>query len=142
MDKAAVIEFIRANPGMQLATVDAAGQPHTRGMFLYSVDGEGIIFHTGRFKTLYAELQANPRVEASFYEAAGMRQLRVKGLAREIDDAEFRLKVINTPGREFLRPLVAAQGPEVIRVFRIEACRATAWNMASNLTYPKPETVF
>jgi uncharacterized pyridoxamine 5'-phosphate oxidase family protein len=142
MDKTALIDFLNTHPGMQLATADSNGQPRTRGMFMYLADAEGIIFHTGGFKDLYRGLKGNPRVEASFYDAATFTQVRVRGQAREIDDDAWRQRIVDTPGREFLKPVVAHYGLGGIRVFRIEACAATVWTMATNQLYPKPEILW
>lgn len=138
MDKQAMIAFMRSNPNFQLATVDTAGKPHTRGMALYRAEETGIVFHTGAFKDLYRQLKGNSWVELSFFEAATMRQLRVEGRAMEVEDDAYRQMIVDTPGREFLKPVVAAHGLGAIRVFRVGECRAIAWDMASNTTYPKP----
>jgi pyridoxamine 5'-phosphate oxidase len=139
MEISELIQALNANPTMQLATVDAQGQPHTRGIFMYRADEEGILFHTGNFKTLYAELKARPGVEASFMVQESYTQIRVRGRAVELDDRGLRDRIVATPGREFLKPVITAKGLESIRVFRIEGCRAVLWTIASNLAYPKPE---
>jgi uncharacterized pyridoxamine 5'-phosphate oxidase family protein len=139
MEKAVLIQALNANPTMQLATVDAQGEPRTRGIFMYRADEEGILFHTGDFKSLYAELKAHSGVEASFMEKESFTQIRVRGKAVELDDQALRERIVATPGREFLKPVIAAKGIGSIRVFRIEQCRAVLWTMASNLAYPKPE---
>ena len=137
MDKMEIIDFIRMNPAMQLATVDEQGDPRTRGMMLYSVDEKGIIFHTGKFKDLYRQLKKNGRVEVSFYNPEKFVQIRVQGRAVEIDDPAFREKVVNTPGREFLKPIVEAKGIDIIRIFRVEECCADVWGMQMNQEYPR-----
>ncbi|HEY1406815.1 MAG TPA: pyridoxamine 5'-phosphate oxidase family protein, partial [Spirochaetota bacterium] len=83
MDFIELLRVIRENPGMQLATVDGDGQPHTRGMFMYAADADGIVFHTGDFKRLYRELKTSPRVEMSFYDKNAFMQIRVRGEAVE-----------------------------------------------------------
>lgn len=142
MNKQDLVDFMNRFPNMQLATVDQDGQPRTRGMFMYLADEEGIVFHTGSFKKLYNELTANPLVEASFFDVQNMIQVRAAGAAEEIHDAEFRDRIVSSPGREFLKPMIAARGIESIRVFRITGCRVTEWSFASNFTYPKPEVLF
>lgn len=142
MNKDECIAFMKKFPNFQLATVDSDGQPRTRGMFLYTADEDGLVFHTGSFKKLYTELTANPRIEASFFDRETMTQLRAAGIVEEIDDADYRNTVVNTPGREFLKPMIAAKGLESIRIFRVRNLRVTEWGFASNFVYPKPETVF
>lgn len=141
-NKSEIIEFLNSHPNMQLATVDQQGLPRTRGMFMYAADAEGIVFHTGTFKALNAQLKGNPHVEASFFDAKSMIQVRVQGTVQEIDDQAFKEKIVATPGREFLKPLVAAKGYGAFTVYRITACRATVWTMQTNTQYPKPEVIF
>lgn len=142
MDKQEYIDFMKKFPNFHLATVDSEGQPRTRGMFLYTADEDGLVFHTGSFKKLYTELRENPRIEACFFDRESMIQVRAYGTAVEIDDSDYRTKVVNTPGREFLKPMIAAKGLESIRIFRVTNLRVTEWGFASNFVYPKPETVF
>lgn len=142
MNKSDIIALMNKYPSMQLATVDESGCPRTRGIFMYSADDEGIVFHTGNFKPLYSQLRAQPRVEASFMDSENYIQIRVSGRAEEIDDDAFRDTIIATPGREFLKPVIARFGKESIRVFRIRECRAQLWTMQSNMEYPKTEIVF
>jgi pyridoxamine 5'-phosphate oxidase len=142
MNKTDVLALINSNPMLQLATVDKKGLPHTRGMLLYSADETGIVFHTGSFKPVYSELKHQPHVELSFFDMKKGDQVRVAGVAQEIEDDEFKEKIVNTPGREFLKPVIAAKGYSVLKVFKIVNCKAVVWNMASNLEYPKPEIVF
>lgn len=142
MNKEECIAFMNRFPNFHLATVDSEGQPRTRGMFLYTADDEGLVFHTGSFKKLYTDLKNNPRVEACFFDRDTMTQLRASGTAVELDDPDYRDRIVASPGREFLKPMIAARGIESIRIFRVRELRVTEWGFASNFTYPKPETVF
>lgn len=142
MTKNEIIGTLNKYPSMQLATVDGSGAPRTRGIFMYSADESGILFHTGSFRELYQQLLSNPRVEASFLDTERTIQIRVSGEAGEIDDAELRDKIITTPGREFLKPTIAKFGKEAIRIFKIGGCRASVWSMQTNTQYPKEEIVF
>ncbi|OGC21281.1 pyridoxamine 5'-phosphate oxidase [candidate division WOR-1 bacterium RIFOXYB2_FULL_42_35] len=142
MDKKTVLEIINKSPVMQLATVDSEGRPHTRGMMPYSADETGIVFHTGSFKPLYKEILNNQNLEVSFFDQAKMLQIRVSGVAKEITDQAFKEKIVSTPGREFLKPWIERQGYDMLKVFKIENCRAVIWTMATNFEYPQKEVVF
>lgn len=142
MDKKELLEIINKNPVMQLATVDSKGRPHTRGIFMYSADETGIVFHTGDFKPLYAEIKNQPEVEISFFDPKKGLQIRVAGEAAEIEDQAFKEKIVNTPGREFLKPWIEQRGYEMLKVFKVGNCRAVTWNMETNFEYPKKEIVF
>ena len=91
---------------------------------------------------LLSQLRGNPHVEASFLDPQSFTQVRVSGTVAEIADLDFKKKIVETPGREFLKPLVAAHGFDIFTVFRIEHCRAPIWTMQTNASYPKPEIVF
>ena len=54
MTKEQIFELINGmqNPVMYVATSEN-GQPHVRGILLYSADENGIVFHTGKFKALH-----------------------------------------------------------------------------------------
>ncbi|MBN2342952.1 MAG: pyridoxamine 5'-phosphate oxidase family protein [Deltaproteobacteria bacterium] len=142
MTKDEIIQLMTNNPAMQLATVDEQGQPHTRGMMMYSADKDGIIFHTAEHKDLYRQLKHQPKVEVSFVDMKNFIQIRVRGCAVELDDQALKEKIVNTPGREFLKPWVAERGYRMMRVFHIQSCVADAWTMQMNFEYPRKEVIF
>lgn len=132
-----ILEIANSNPSMQLATIDDAGAPRTRGMMLYNADRKGIVFTTGGYKDLYRQLKSRPQVEVSFFDSKQFLQVRIQGGAVEIDDNEVRWSIVNSPGREFLKPVAEKLGIEAIKVFRVEQCTAQTWNMDNNQEYPK-----
>lgn len=134
-----IVELIRRNPSMHLATMDAQGNPRTRGMMNYSADERGITFHTGAYKDLYEEMKANPQVELCFLDPKSFTQIRVSGRVEELEDNDLRLEIINSPGREFMKAIVEKQGLEAIRVFRVAQGKVRFWDRATNHEYPKKE---
>lgn len=58
--------------------------------------------------------------------------MRVRGTAVPVADPALAEEIVNSPGREFLKPWVAQQGMEMLAVFRVEGCQAHAWSMATN----------
>jgi len=142
MTKQEIIALANANPVMQLATVDEEGNPRTRAIFMYAADEDGIVFHVGSFKPVSREIAHHPKVEVSFYNPAVGTQIRVSGETVEIKDQSFKEKIVATPGREFLKPIVEKSGYDVFRVFRITHCRAAVWTMSTNTVYPKEEILF
>ncbi|MBN2509038.1 MAG: pyridoxamine 5'-phosphate oxidase family protein [Spirochaetales bacterium] len=137
MNKEEIHDFIRQNPMLQLATVNDEGHPRTRTVMLHGIENGSVLFHTGNFKTLYNELKADGRIEFSTYNAESFTEVRVSGIAEEIDDDQLRETVINAPGKDYLKPTIALKGKEAIRIFRITDCQALVWTMASNHDYPK-----
>jgi len=130
MNPVEILDFIRANPACHLATVEG-DQPRVRGMFLYRVDDQGIVFHTGTGKALWGQLLANPKVELCFLDAKRNLQVRVEGLAEPIPDLGLKEEIVRE--RPFLKPIVEAYGPDSFGVFKVKPLRAAWWSMETNL---------
>jgi uncharacterized pyridoxamine 5'-phosphate oxidase family protein len=137
MDRHEIQEIIKANPAFFLATTEE-GEPRVRGMLLYRADEEGILFHTGGMKEVCRQLLANPAVELCFFDQQRMTQVRVRGTAKPLTDRALKEEIVNSSGREFLRPWVESQGLDVLEVFRVENCLALVWTMATNFA-PKEQ---
>lgn len=131
MTKAEILDLINAYPVFHLATVEK-GEPRVRGMLLYKVGREGIIFHTGAMKDVHRQLLQSPAVELCFNDPERHIQVRVRGLAESIDDPELKREIVSAPGREFLRPWIEKEGYGLLSVFRVRDCKATAWTMQTN----------
>jgi uncharacterized pyridoxamine 5'-phosphate oxidase family protein len=65
-------------------------------------------------------------------------QVRVRGNARLVGDLQLKQEIVNSPGREFLKPLVESHGLDVLEVFRVEECQALVWTMSTNFA-PKEQ---
>ncbi|HBG05411.1 MAG: pyridoxamine 5'-phosphate oxidase [Geobacteraceae bacterium GWC2_58_44] len=126
-----LLALINRNPAFFLATVED-GEPRVRGILLYRADAHGIIFHTGAMKDLYRQLLANPAVELCFNDWQENIQVRVRGRAVLVGNPHLGEEIVNSPGREFLKPWVEKQGMEALAVFRVEGCQAHDWNMTTN----------
>lgn len=131
MEPNELLALINRNPAFFLATIED-GEPRVRGMLLYRADEHGIIFHTGAMKDLYRQLLAKPAVELCFNDWQENIQVRVRGRAVLLDDPGLVEKIVNSPGREFLKPWVEKLGMEMLSVFRVEGCRAYDWSMTTN----------
>lgn len=131
MQRNELLDLINRNPAFFLATVES-GEPRVRGMLLYRADETGIVFHTGTMKDLHRQLIANPAVELCFNDWQQNIQVRVRGRAVPVDDPHFVDEIINSPGREFLKPWLEEMGKDILSVFRVVDCRAHTWSMATN----------
>ncbi len=98
-------------------------------MGMYKADENGILIQLSTIKGMYGELLRNPKVELCFSD--GGRMVRVSGTAEFIEDQALKEEVLKA--RPFLKPLVDAQGWEVIKIFRVAHGVATAWTMAANM---------
>ncbi len=129
MTKEEILEFITKNPVFSLATIDA-GQPRTRMIMMYRGDENGIIFTTGRDKDVNKQLQANSAVEMCFYGSDQNCQIRINGAAEVDDDLELKKQIVED--FPFLKPLVEAQGYDVLVNYRVQNGKATTWTMETN----------
>jgi pyridoxamine 5'-phosphate oxidase len=77
-----ILAFLNTNPGRHLATLEI-NQLRVRGMFMYRADTQGIIFHTGAFKSLYSQLRKNKKVEICFNRPD--KQVRVARFAEILE---------------------------------------------------------
>lgn len=130
--KEEIFKLINENPVFHLATVEN-GKPHVRGMLLFKADNEqGIIFHTGTFKDLYRQLQANPSVEMCFHCQKTGEQIRISGDLVQDKSLNLIEEIYNHPTRAFLRNF-GESIKERMAVYRMIHGKATVWTMKKNL---------
>jgi len=129
MNRDEVLKFINEHPACHLATLDGK-QPRVRGMLMYRADATGILFHTGDFKELWGQVQANAKVEICFNDFQTNTQIRVMGLAQPVEDQKLKEEIVQA--RDFLKPWVQEQGYNMLKVFRVTKCRASVWTFATN----------
>ena len=128
-----VIEFANQNPGTWLATVDD-GKPRVRGMLLWFADESGFYYHSGTLKSVLGQIEANPYVEAAFYNPGSNpregRMLRVAGRVEFVEDAALEKRLFED--RPWLEGVRAAFPHQKIRIFRIASGEAHFWDMSVN----------
>lgn len=129
MKREEIMDFIKTHPVCHLATVEG-DKPHVRGMAIYKVDEKGIIFQTSDVKDMWHEIEKNKNVELCFNDFQKNLQIRVTGVAEEIDDDNMREEVLKVRG--FLKPLVEKRGLKAIKLFRVKDCRAYVWTIEKN----------
>lgn len=59
--------FANENPVASIATIED-DQPRVRLFAMWFADETGFYFHTGTIKSIYKQLQRNPKVELCFYK--------------------------------------------------------------------------
>ncbi len=135
MNKTEAYEMMNGNLGFFLATCED-GQPHVRGMMLYRADENGILFHTGTMKDVYAQIVKNPKVEMCFNDFEAGVQLRVTGKLEPVDDNALKDEIAEHPTRGFVK---AWREGGVFKdfyadfvVFRMKGGQATVWSMEKN----------
>lgn len=128
--KEEIFDLLNNNPVFFLATVDN-GKPHVRGMLLFKADERGIIFHTGTFKDVHHQLQANPSVEMCFSVQSTGEQIRVSGEVVEDSNPALVDEIYQHPTRGFLRNF----GESIkgrMAVYRLEKGKVSVWTISSN----------
>jgi pyridoxamine 5'-phosphate oxidase len=73
---------------MQVATVDAAGQPDLRTVLARGFDAAGVVFYTNYHSAKGRQLAANPVAAALFSWLPLERQVRLRGPVAKVDPAE------------------------------------------------------
>jgi len=130
MDKKEIIDFVKRNPVVYLATAEGK-KPRVRGMMLYRVDEDGIIFHTGRTKDLQKQLERNPDVELCCFSQQENKQVRIAGKVEALKDDALKKEIVEK--RPFLKPWIEERGLDFLTVWRIKGGVATVWTMETNL---------
>jgi uncharacterized pyridoxamine 5'-phosphate oxidase family protein len=87
-----VAAFLSSTPDFHVATVDADGRPRNRPFGLAVNYFGHLLLATGGQKKVYAELQKNPYVEISSFNASKGLWIRVHGEVKWIDDVEAKKK--------------------------------------------------
>jgi pyridoxamine 5'-phosphate oxidase len=124
MNKKEILDFIKANPMVCMATVEG-NKPHARGMETFRADENGLIFYTGTSKDIYKQLVKNPEVELCYIKE--LEQVRISGKIELVDNLKIKKEIVEA--RPFLKPLVEQQGYETLGVMRLKKGKATTWSM-------------
>jgi pyridoxamine 5'-phosphate oxidase len=84
----AIDSGIEEPSAMTVATVDVHGSPDARMLLLKGVDERGFVFYTNLGSAKAQALVHNPRIALCFYWAEIGKQVRVRGRANIVSDAE------------------------------------------------------
>ncbi len=87
MEEAKKSEPNEAN-AMAIASVDAQGRPNLRMVLLKSADASGFVFYTNLESAKGEELRVHPHAALCFHWKSLRKQVRVRGPASPVSDAE------------------------------------------------------
>lgn len=82
---------------MVLSTVDTKGNPESRVVLLKELTPEGLVFFTNYNSKKGQQISANQNVSIVFFWAETERQVRIKGKAEKIPDAESETYFFSRP---------------------------------------------
>ncbi|MDP2336589.1 MAG: pyridoxamine 5'-phosphate oxidase [Bacteroidota bacterium] len=82
---------------MILSTIDQDGNPESRVVLLKELTSEGLIFFTNYQSKKGQQISANQHVSVVFFWAETERQVRIKGIAEKISDADSEAYFLSRP---------------------------------------------
>jgi pyridoxamine 5'-phosphate oxidase len=106
---------------MSVATVDADGSPDTRMLLLKGVDERGFVFYTNLQSPKARSLTSHPRVALCFYWAELDRQVRIRGRAESVSDAEADAYFATRPRLSQISAWASKQSQPMRGYFELEA---------------------
>jgi uncharacterized pyridoxamine 5'-phosphate oxidase family protein len=124
MNKNEILECIAENPMGCLGTVDERSA-RVRFMDTFRSDENGLIFYTGKQKSVFKQISKNPEVEVCYF-AKGV-QIRVRGKIEFVDDLKLKKEIVKE--KTFLAPFYKQdEDYQHLGVFRLKG-KATVWTM-------------
>jgi uncharacterized pyridoxamine 5'-phosphate oxidase family protein len=127
MNRQEILDFVRKNPTSFMATVER-GQPRVRAMQTPHVDDDGLVFCTGAQKNVCKQLQAaDGAVELAYWDAKEDMMLRLRGRMTVVDSLELKKHIVETTF-QFLKPVVAQHGYEILILFRMASGEYRTWD--------------
>ena len=110
-------------------------QPRVRAFAMWFADAPGFYYYTGTSKSVWQQLQKNPRVESCFSApnppGAG-KTLRVSGAIDEHNDPELQERLFRD--RPWLQPILSERTADMqLVIFRVSHGEARFWGMEYNL---------
>ncbi|MBN1762788.1 MAG: pyridoxamine 5'-phosphate oxidase family protein [Methanomicrobia archaeon] len=137
------ITFANENPVASVATIEG-DQPRVRLFAMWFADKTGFYFHTGTIKSIYKQLQRNPKVELCFYNPGdalgGGKMLRASGVVDFVDDTALKERLFEE--RPFLKAIAASlPSDHSVVIFRVHKGAAWFWTMEINTRESEAERI-
>jgi pyridoxamine 5'-phosphate oxidase len=83
----AELHEVNDHNAMSIATVNDSGIPSLRMVLLKSYTEQGFVFYTNLESQKGTELKSNPNIALNFYWKSLRKQIRITGVARQVEDA-------------------------------------------------------
>jgi pyridoxamine 5'-phosphate oxidase len=106
---------------MSVATVDADGAPDVRTILLKGVDERGFVFYTNLQSPKARSLTSNSHVALCFYWAQLGKQVRIRGRAERVSDAEADAYFATRPRLSQISAWASKQSQPMRGYFELEA---------------------
>ncbi len=95
--KSAIEEGDSEPTAMVLSTVDLKGHPDSRVVLLKEINSGGLVFFTNYHSEKGKQISENGHVSLVFFWAKDERQVRVKGIAERISEADSEAYFLSRP---------------------------------------------
>ena len=135
----AKIREVNDPDAMALATADAAGHPDLRMVLLKHVDQDGFVFYTNCESAKGGQLAENPNAALCFHWKSLRRQVRVRGPAVQVGDAEADAYFATRPKDSQIGAWASRQSRTMEGRFALEKEIARYAAKFALSTVPRPE---
>ncbi len=98
---------------MLLSTVDEQGQPDSRVVLLKSLDEGGFVFYTNYHSSKAIQIDKHPYVALNFYWQVSARQVRIRGQAHQVSDAQSDEYFASRPKLSQFSAIISPQSREI-----------------------------
>lgn len=122
---------------MALSTVGPDGQPSTRMVLLKEVDDKGFVFYTNYSSRKGGEIGANARVALLFWWAPLQRQVRIEGVAEQLDRETVQAYFDTRPYGSRLGAIASPQSQRIESRELLEKIFNEAEEKYSHRTHPE-----
>ena len=123
---------------MALATVDADGKPNVRYVLMKGLSETSLRFFTNYESRKAAEIEKNPTVSVVFWWGELERQVRIRGSAKRISDAESEAYFNSRPVESQIGAWASPQSIEVKSREELEDSFQQTREKFANGNIPKP----
>jgi pyridoxamine 5'-phosphate oxidase len=123
---------------MTLATVGSDGQPSVRLVLLKAVDERGFVFYTNLRSRKGRDLAANPRAALTFHWQPLEVQVRIEGIAKQVDDDEADAYFATRARSSQIGAWASDQSEPIARAGDLDARFAEAERRFAGRDVPRP----
>ncbi len=121
-----------------LATASVDGAPSARAVLMKDISAEGLVFYTNMDSRKGQELAANPRAAACFVWLELHRQVRLEGVAQEVDDQRADAYFLSRPPGARLAAAASPQSRVVSDRSELDRAYAQLEERYPNGEVPRP----
>ncbi len=124
---------------VNLATVDAGGQPRARMVLFKGLETEGFVFYTNYHSAKARELEQRPDAALTFWWEPPGRQVRVEGTVRRLDEETSDAYFKTRPRDSQIGAYASRQSEEVADHHQLERQYREIEQQFEGQEIPRPE---